>query len=645
MKRLSANRITAIILLVALQIAFFAPGAAAPAKAQEKHTIVIASSDFQADTDAQSSAQLAGLLEEVKKDYPEADGYLHCGDYTVDTHYEDASQSNSGIKAFLKTVEEADMGIPEENIILGQGNHDPKNTNGLSDFGENDPDGGEYGVFNIKEDGFMWYAGMYSHNGTEVVAQHEPTVKDTAQRLKKYLQAKADEHFTAPIFVISHVPLHFSMRTIVWGDGRYAHYLTDVLNEGAGLGLNIIFLFGHDHSQGWDNYLGGSCIYLPRGSTMKIASPGTNKNCKDVQIGFTYMNAGYTGYFTTEYGENVDRTLTVSVFDITGNSVEIRRYSENGLHDLKSKGVYNLKSFSGKSESSLGHYTPYTEVFGSPQKVYLVTEAQAPVAPTCTEDGILPYYYVGATGKYYSDIGLTEPADLNNKVVKALGHKFVGGVCQRCLLELEWIDEKEPTCTETGIIQCFFDPEGKVYYADMNGQTVLNEIDVVIPLKEHTPDANGRCTVCSKQVFDPPAPSSAPQPTFPATTPVTASSTTISTTPKSTAPRTTAPGSTAPQSAAPASTAPQSTAPQSAAPESAEPQSAAQQSSAPQSTVPASTADDTDPPVSAEASTSAPTTQNAKNGSGTAAIIAISSGAALLIAGTSIVVIKRRKQF
>ncbi|MBQ9544106.1 MAG: hypothetical protein IJV00_03135 [Clostridia bacterium] len=659
MKNSTLKKIAALVLVFCLQLAFFVPAATVPAKAEQEHTIVIASSDFQADSDALSASQLAEILAAVKKDYPQADGYLHCGDYTVILKYL-AWQSESGMAALLKTIDDADLGIPDYEIILGQGNHDPNNTSGLASFGNNDHDEKKYGVFNIREDGYMWMAGTQSNNGSENIALHESTVKDTAERLRRYLHAKAEQGFSAPIFVISHLPLHFCMRTVVYGDSRYAHYLTDVLNEGAELGLNIIFLFGHNHSQGWDNYLGASCVYLPKGSTMKIASKGTNMSCEDVKIGFTYMNAGYTGYYHTDFGEDIDDTLTVSVFDITEDSVEIRRYSKDGMYNLKSKGVQNLKVFGGRSEANMDLYKPNTAVISSPQILPLVTEAKTARA-TCTEDGVTsPWYYFDYEGEYYSDIFRTRIADPEKLAEKATGHSFRDGKCTRCGYELERIDGNPASCVEEGRIPCFHDKQSGVYYADANGAAVLAESDLIIPLIDHSPDENGKCSVCGKQVFDPPAPSTAPPTTAPQST---APQTTA---PRSTAPQTTAPRSTAPQSTAPQSTAPKTTAPQSTAPQSTAPQTTAPQTTEPLSAAPASTEPVSTAPESTETSSSAPASSEplgtepvstlpatgtaapssvspGPEGLGTPAIIAICAGAALLIAGAAVLFIKRKK--
>ena len=79
----------------------------------------------------------------------------------------------------------------------------------------------------------------------------EATIKRTAENLRNYLNHKLAVGFKAPIFVISHLPLHYSMRTRNDGDKQHANYIFNVLNDAGGNGLNIVFLYGHDHSNGW----------------------------------------------------------------------------------------------------------------------------------------------------------------------------------------------------------------------------------------------------------------------------------------------------------------------------------------------------------------------------------------------------------
>lgn len=58
------------------------------------------------------------------------------------------------------------------------------------------------------------------------------------------------------------------MRTRNDGDKQHANYIFNVLNDAGGNGLNIVFLYGHDHSNGWDDYLGGASVYLTKGDSI-----------------------------------------------------------------------------------------------------------------------------------------------------------------------------------------------------------------------------------------------------------------------------------------------------------------------------------------------------------------------------------------
>ena len=153
------------------------------------------------------------------------------------------------------------------------------------------------------------------------------------------------------------------MRTKNDGDGMYANYIFDVLNEAGSYGLNIIFLYGHDHSNGWDDYLGGSSVYLAKGDGINIAQASKTDFAEEI-LKFTYMNAGFTGYYENHNG--ADDVLTMTAFTITNDTVQVERYDVKGKHSLKSSGVTN----SYKNESG---YAPNTTVYDSPQNIALDT--------------------------------------------------------------------------------------------------------------------------------------------------------------------------------------------------------------------------------------------------------------------------------
>lgn len=309
----------------------------------EDPVIVIAGSDFQNKSgDTAGAAAVTKFLTSIKNNggYSAVNGFLFAGDYS---HGTTTTASVSALKGAINGVY---AGLADsQNAVFVQGNHDADSmtTDGtLSASGARDAE--DYGVYVINEKDYMWYN------------SDEETVKNTAAALQTYLDNKAN--YDKPIFVVSHLPLHYNMRTKNDGDGRYAHYIFDVLNNAGAKGLNIIFLFGHNHSNGWDDYLGGSAVYLAKGDSINIAQG--EKDSFDVEtLNFTYMNAGYVGYYNQE-NTGAETDLTMTVFEIRGNEVTIFRYTESGLHDLKSKGVTN----SFKNETG---YDPNTRVYKSGQ--------------------------------------------------------------------------------------------------------------------------------------------------------------------------------------------------------------------------------------------------------------------------------------
>ena len=313
---------------------------------------VIAGSDFQPNGDnAVGERVVKAIIAEMKKDgNTSADGLLFCGDYDKNT-YGNESETRSGIESLKSAV--SGFVDSEENMVFLQGNHDATldSNVGLSPSGNNDRADGAYGVYVINHVDFMW--------GT----QNEGTVKYTAQKLINYLNDKLEAGYDRPIFVISHLPLHYTMRTRNDGDGKYATYIFDALNDAAAKGLNIIFMYGHDHSNGWDDYLGGSSVYLAKGDTILVANKSTTEFTKKT-LNFTYLNAGFVGYYENNNG--ADDTLTMTLFKIKGNEVTVARYDKDGLHELKSKGVKN----EFKNEI---YYDPNTKVYSSPQKVSLTS--------------------------------------------------------------------------------------------------------------------------------------------------------------------------------------------------------------------------------------------------------------------------------
>ena len=235
-------------------------------------------------------------------------------------------------------------------MVCIRGNHDPIGLTGVVESGNNDDPDGKYGVFAIHEDDFMWLQGVGTSNGNSNIKDDEDQVKATAANLKAYLDEKIENEFDKQILIVSHLPLHFSNRAGS-GDGQYGKYIYDELDSAAKKGLNIYFLFGHNHSSGYDDYLGAASIYLKPGDEILIPTGRWSYSAES--LAFTYLNAGYVGYYST--GNKVDKSKSMVVYEIYDNRAEISRYSTSGLINLKSAGV-----------SSTTDYDADTTVYTSP---------------------------------------------------------------------------------------------------------------------------------------------------------------------------------------------------------------------------------------------------------------------------------------
>ena len=346
----------------------------ASVSAAEKEIILLAGSDFQ--VSSHNTARVEQVLDTLAiHGITKADRVFFCGDYTLNSVDANQGQSTYGISVLKRLF----TPIVGNNMTFVQGNHDPEDTVGLSKSGNNDPASMKYGAYVIHEDQYL----QYNWDGSRAVAEK------TAADLKKYLDDKVRVGWDKPVFILSHVGLHWGNRTIKEGSAIYGELLVDVLNEAGEKGLNIIFLYGHDHSGGIADFMGGSAIYLKKGDTMEVCT-GQKKEHHTRTLKFTYMNAGYIGYYSTDAAD-CDATVTMSVFRIKGNEVIITRYDGNvnfgknqyGIHNLKSAGIWH-PDYSQKGY----HAEPDTRVYASSRKVTatddVAVDTPMPSEPTTT---------------------------------------------------------------------------------------------------------------------------------------------------------------------------------------------------------------------------------------------------------------------
>ena len=314
--------------------------------------VVIATSDYQL---SNSGTIMTNIMNHIKNDYGTAYGALLGGDYDAGS----VSTKASHIQAVDDVISGVFPEITSENRIYIQGNHE--NYAGLKVDGTNlmDESGAHdtayYGVYAINHDDFPWTT---SSNPSP----SEALVKSTANALGNYLDAKVAEGYTKPIFVTSHLPLHATTR----GDNRYTKLIFDELEAAGEAGLNIIYLVGHNHSGGYDQYLGNGSFYLPEGSSLTVVE-GTSGKYTDSSISFTYMNYGYLG----KISGSACTHQTMTAFEITGNQVTVKRYAADGAHQLKAAGA----AVSGFNTDSnvIGTEGAIIEL-GEPEPTFTVTD-------------------------------------------------------------------------------------------------------------------------------------------------------------------------------------------------------------------------------------------------------------------------------
>ena len=308
--------------------------------------VVVAGSDYQKST---SGTTMSNIATQIKEDYASPYGILMGGDYDAGDGYPNSSH----LTAVDNTIASAFPTIAEANRIMIQGNHEtygslsPSKNSLLDATGAHDTD--YYGVYAINYEDFG----------------------SASSGLNTYLAAKAAAEYTKPIFVLSHQPLHATSR----GDNTKAVNLFNVLNNESYDDLCIIFLFGHNHSQGYDAYLGNGSIYLPEDSSITVAGGSTST------LNFTYMNYGYVGYVNGSACTH----LTMTAFEIYEDEVIVKRYDENGEHNcdgtakvLKAAGV----SSGGYSADTSVVYSGAVIELGEPEEKVTVENTDKTVSVT-----------------------------------------------------------------------------------------------------------------------------------------------------------------------------------------------------------------------------------------------------------------------
>ncbi len=306
----------------------------------EQPTVVLLGSDFQNNCYQPSynryyydntpmdeqprSVSLRALLQSVKNAGITPDAALFTGDYT--DHFQSdgdgaycAGDGITQIRSLLDTAFGAEY-TGSHTTLFSQGNHDFEGAAGLAQSGlQPYDDADKYLVYVINEKDFPY---------NQKTDAFEGAVADTAQALGTQLDTLVSAEELRPIFVLCHVPLHYSSR-YNGADNTYAELIFNELNDAAAE-LNVFFLYGHNHSGASADYeadWGGAVNYVARGQQLDVNRSGHGSAGSNFRtLNFTYLNAGYTGYSTSATND----TRTVSVLSLYENSAVLSRYDAQG---------------------------------------------------------------------------------------------------------------------------------------------------------------------------------------------------------------------------------------------------------------------------------------------------------------------------
>lgn len=306
------SAILAAIMVMSFAVTSFAKSDSA--FVNDAYATVITASDFQQNGKG-AYDRFGKILDIAIKDgMPTADSMLVGGDYTM-VLFDNAVPGISRIRStYLNAFPENDPA----SVVCIQGNHD----NPKKEFAETGfYDMGTYCLYVINENDFPWKQSSRKDKG----------VKAVAEDIEKNLDAMISAGDKRPVIVMTHVPLHHTGRNN-YGDNMYSSYIFNVLNE-KGKKLDIIFIFGHNHSSKYDDYIGGSVNFMAPGE--KIRVPLADKKGADCYteetLNFTYTNCGYIGYSNNTESETSTSALTLGFIQFTADKLRFIKYSENGV--------------------------------------------------------------------------------------------------------------------------------------------------------------------------------------------------------------------------------------------------------------------------------------------------------------------------
>ena len=334
-------------------------------------TILFASDYQPEDGFAAPSDTLSGIIDAAENDGKNISAVVMCGDYSNEYRkYDYQISPEPSIAEIRDIVSQKISETASDGSIFVQGNHDAL-TDSLAESGLHEYDDYLVYVLNTQND-FPWKQGR--------TAGSLAKVKRSSEEMKECFDKLIADGETRPVIIAGHVPLHFTARTSSkhsTGDNLYSSLIFDVVNE-AGRSLDIVYMFGHNHSKGWDCYLGGAAVYKPAGDTILIPAFDekdiTTDSFTEETLDFTYMNAGYAGYYLNCSDQDdrsgydaADMTLTGTVCEVWPDRLVLTRYDSEGVHNIGADGEGN--PYKGGIDEGLISSDHYSTAMKSPQTV------------------------------------------------------------------------------------------------------------------------------------------------------------------------------------------------------------------------------------------------------------------------------------
>lgn len=310
-------RLISLLLCAALLLGAAAFGAAADGPfSQAAYTNVVTFSDCQ-NIGPVAYNNFGNVLRVMKDDgLPEPDALVVGGDYSLIMH----DIALPGVLQLREQYQTVYPGSDPDDIICAQGNHDLRiaafHPTGMYDMGT-------FCLYVINEDQYPW---KQSSN-----ADAQEIVKATAQDIEAALHAMQAANDLRPVLLVTHVPLHFTNRN-GYGDNLYASYIFDVLNKAAET-MDIIFLFGHNHSGDYDDAIGGSVNFMAPGDAVCVPTPENPgpEGYRTETLNFTYTNCGYIGYSKNNQTETSTNVLSMGAIRFFADRFVFLKYTEDGL--------------------------------------------------------------------------------------------------------------------------------------------------------------------------------------------------------------------------------------------------------------------------------------------------------------------------